>query len=275
MKVSLSELMMIVDTNDKRRYQLVPNPKNFAPGQFQSDNPSHHRIRASQGHSIATITSERLLIPVLITDPDCPALVVHGTFAKDYEMIKRSGGLKSMKRNHIHFATKEPTKLKPIGLETEVCKTRDVMQDKDKLLSGMRQGATILIWVDVKKSLQGGVKWWRSQNNVFLTEGLERAVSDAAGAEAEREEKILGFEWFRWVEKRKGEDMEVLWKAEGAEPKREKAENEMRTLSIGTQSQVGTDAVADMSENELNGEKETGVVKVVEPDGPVKEHWDD
>ena len=57
----------------------------------------------------------------------------------------------------------------------------------DVVLSGMRRDATILVWVDVRRSAEGGVKWWRSANGVVLTEGLDRK---------------LGLEWVAWVEKR-------------------------------------------------------------------------
>ena len=55
------------------------------------------------------------------------------------------------------------------------------------VLSGMRRDATILVWVDVRRSSKGGVKWWRSANGVVLTDGLDRK---------------LGLEWVAWVERR-------------------------------------------------------------------------
>lgn len=40
------------------------------------------------------------------------------------------------------------------------------------VISGMRASATVLIWVDLKRSLEAGaLKWWRSANGVVLTEG--------------------------------------------------------------------------------------------------------
>lgn len=237
--VTFAELRHIVDTNDKQRYQLKHNPDIPPRSDDLGADPSHFIIRASQGHSITTVSTDKLLTPVLITDPDCPNLVVHGTYAGGWELIRKSGGLKSMKRNHIHFAIREPPGLKPTGEEKEVFKSTHSRDDKDKFLSGMRQGATTMIWVDVRKSLEEGVKWWRSENNVFLTEGLEKVVSHE-DEKVEKREKILGFEWFRWVEKR-GDEKQILWKAEGADPEREKAENEMRIMSLGKQTQVGKD----------------------------------
>ena len=42
----------------------------------------------------------------------------------------------------------------------------------ETVISGMRKSATIMIWVDlVRSAKEGGLKWWRSDNDVILTEG--------------------------------------------------------------------------------------------------------
>lgn len=65
----------------------------------------------------------------------------------------------------------------------------------EKIISGMRASATVLIWVDVKRSLTAGaLQWWRSANGVVLTEG------DA--------DKLVRLDWVDRVERRNGE---VLW----------------------------------------------------------------
>ena len=57
------------------------------------------------------------------------------------------------------------------------------------VISGMRATATVLIWVDLKRSLEAGaLKWWRSANGVVLTEG-----------DAQRK---VGLEWVNRVETR-------------------------------------------------------------------------
>ncbi|XP_020250318.1 uncharacterized protein LOC109827712 [Asparagus officinalis] len=62
-------------------------------------------IRANQGHSITTISSESLLKPILSADevPVC----VHGTYKKNLESILQSG-LKRMSRLHVHFSSGSP-----------------------------------------------------------------------------------------------------------------------------------------------------------------------
>ena len=45
-------------------------------------------------------------------------------------------------------------------------------KEATKVISGMRANATVLIWVNVARSMdEGGLKWWRSDNGVILTEG--------------------------------------------------------------------------------------------------------
>lgn len=62
-----------------------------------------------------------------------------------------------MGRNHVHFSTGLP-------------------EEKQGVISGMRNDAELLIYVDVEKSLQEGTKWWLSENGVVLTEGDEKGV---------------------------------------------------------------------------------------------------
>lgn len=93
-----------------------------------------------------------------------------------------------MRRTHIHFAKGLPEKVPPLDPDFQ-SKSRPKFEKEDGVISGMRYECVVMIWVDVKKSLEGGVKWWRSHNNVILTEGIG-------------EPKMLGFEWFQWVEMR-------------------------------------------------------------------------
>lgn len=83
-----------------------------------------------------------------------------------------------MSRNHIHFSTGLP-------------------EDKQGVISGMRGDAEILIYVDIRKSLEdGGVLWWISENGVVLTEGDENGV--------------LGTKYWEKVVGRR-QDVGVLW----------------------------------------------------------------
>ena len=106
----------------------------------------------------------------------------------------------------------------------------------DKVISGMRNTSTVVIWVDVKKSLVGGVKWWRSENEVVLTEGVG-------------EPKMLGFEWIQWVERRREGEGEILYgkKVEVGEVR--ELEERMDRLGVGLEGGGG------VSQGKMDGEK--------------------
>ncbi|RWR86661.1 Phosphotransferase KptA/Tpt1 [Cinnamomum micranthum f. kanehirae] len=110
-------------------------------------------IRANQGHTIEVIESERLLKPILSADeaPVC----VHGTYKKNLESILQSG-LKRMKRLHVHFSS---------GLPTD-----------GEVISGMRRDVNVLIFLDISKALEEGMKLYISDNKVILTEGFDGTV---------------------------------------------------------------------------------------------------
>ncbi len=123
-----------------------------------------------------------------------------------------------MGRRHIHFALGIPSSsssssktkvdnsddLAELDLSAEGRGKGDgkVMQEVEgeQVVSGMRSSADVLVWVDVKRSArEGGIKWWRSENGVVLTEG------DGKGE--------VKLEWVRWVERRG--TGEVIWRNEG------------------------------------------------------------
>ncbi|XP_039129626.1 tRNA 2'-phosphotransferase 1-like [Dioscorea cayenensis subsp. rotundata] len=110
-------------------------------------------IRANQGHTIATISSESLLQPILSAEevPVC----VHGTYKKNLESILQSG-LKRMARLHVHFSC---------GLPTD-----------GQIISGMRRDVNVLVFLDVRMALEEGMKLYISDNKVILTEGFDGVV---------------------------------------------------------------------------------------------------
>ena len=84
-----------------------------------------------------------------------------------------------MTRNHIHFAT---------GLLGE-----------EGVISGMREACSVLVYVDLGTALEDGIKFFKSENGVVLTEG-------------ENGEGYLGKKYFEKVVTRKGK---VLWPLKG------------------------------------------------------------
>lgn len=284
LKVDLTELQSIVATNDKKRYQIEPDPAGalHAPAARAASttvsDSENWRIRAAQGHSITTISSEQIFKPILLTDADCPNFVVHGTDELPWKEIERSGGLKPMRRKHIHFATRFPEKMPPINRDFQ-SRSKAKEGPVDKVISGMRNTSTVVIWVDVKKSLEGGVKWWRSENEVILTEGVG-------------EPKMLGFEWFKWVERRGSGELLFGEKVESVEVMEMQRKMDRLEIGLGVGKKVDGEKVDEekvdrekrdgvkVPQEAVNAEKVLGGKKgnVNEKLGPaatVKDHWDD
>ncbi len=175
--ITFDDIRTAVSDNAKQRFSMKPNPTLKSPPDLDSQDPSDWVIRANQGHSIA-VDSASLLVPITLEANNVPEVVVHGTYYAFYQAIVDSGGLKKMSRNHIHFSTGLP-------------------EDKEGVISGMRKDAEILIYVDIKKSLEDGeVLWWLSENGVVLTEGNKNG--------------ILETKYWKKVEGRK-EEFGVLW----------------------------------------------------------------
>lgn len=140
----------------------------------------------------------------------------------------------------------------------------------DRVISGMRNTSTIVVWVDVKKSLEGGVKWWRSENKVVLTEGMG-------------EPKMLGFEWFKWVERR-GNPPTLLYgeKVESGEVQQMERRMDRLGVGLGAAVEVSQDKVdgGKASQGKVRGEKvlqekEANGNEKLEPTAVVKDNWDD
>ncbi|KAL6513575.1 hypothetical protein OROGR_021061 [Orobanche gracilis] len=110
-------------------------------------------IRANQGHSIQTVETESLLKPIL--SPEEVPVCVHGTYKENLESILE-GGISRMNRLHVHFSC---------GLPTD-----------GRVISGMRRDVNILIFLDVRKALEEGMKLYISDNMVVLTEGFDGVV---------------------------------------------------------------------------------------------------
>lgn len=174
--MTVAEIKAAVADNEKQRFAMKPNPNLKTPPDPSSDDPSDWVIRANQGHSIA-MDPAALLLPITIDAGNVPDIVVHGTYWAFYEAIIESGGLKRMTRNHIHFSAGLP-------------------ESKGGVISGMRGDAEVLIYIDIKKSLEDGVLWWISENGVILTDGDKS--------------EVLSTKYFQKVVGRK-DDVGVLW----------------------------------------------------------------
>lgn len=178
--MTLADVQSIVATNDKQRFSLKPSPQNARPDpSTASDDAADYLVRANQGHSIK-LDSSSLLEPMTL-DNLAPR-VLHGTYFAFWPAIEASGGLKPMGRNHVHCSTGDPD---------------DNGRDGPPVVSGMRRDAELVIEIDVEASLREGVKWWRSDNGVVLTEGSQ-------------DDGLLSSRFFKKVTGRKM-DVGVLW----------------------------------------------------------------
>lgn len=234
LKVTLPEVKAIVAENDKQRFSLIPtmehpsssglakvdtatnDPSSSTDASVGStetrgptsssssppESPSAYLIRANQGHSIKSVGTEGLLAPITEEAGNIPDVCVHGTSHRAWGLIKESGGLKKMTRNHVHFASGLPAGFKRISDGKEKAETtNEPNEEKEEelaapVISGMRNSSTVLIFVDVKRALEAGIPFWLSANGVILSEG--------------NAEGVVPLEVLERVEDRKGG--KVLWR---------------------------------------------------------------
>ncbi|KAI1096311.1 RNA 2'-phosphotransferase, Tpt1 [Rostrohypoxylon terebratum] len=182
---TFDEIRACVADNAKQRFAM--KARDPSSGARDGGEPAGWLIRANQGHSIA-LADEGLHTPITLETGNVPATVVHGTYFAFWPAIVEAGGLKKMGRQHVHFGTGLLDQDREAGQEAE----------KEKVVSGMRSDAEVLVFVDVERSLRdGGIKWWISANDVVLTDGDEHGV--------------VPLRYFREVRGRK-QGVGVLWR---------------------------------------------------------------
>jgi len=213
-KLTLDEVRTIVAEDKKQRFSLIlasdsiasastaaneqtssnPDPAavpevSKGPSTSEQSNTSEdYLIRANQGHSVA-VDSEGLLTP--ITEADIPETVVHGTTHGAWPLIVSTGGMKTMGRNHMHFATGLPSGFKSISLSSDgQAPSNASSSEAAPVISGMRTSSSLLMFLDIRKAMEAGIKFWRSENGVILSEGDEHGV--------------IGLQFFKAVEDRAG-----------------------------------------------------------------------
>jgi len=137
----------IVKTSDKQRFGLL------------EDEGGRTLIRANQGHSMEGIDMDELCgSPVLELEEG--EVCCHGTYESHLESILRRGLLAGGKqglsfRRTVHFSVRPPG---------------------ETVISGMRGNSQLAIYVDLPKAASEGIRFYRSANNVILSEGIDGAV---------------------------------------------------------------------------------------------------
>jgi putative RNA 2'-phosphotransferase len=99
------------------------------------------QIRANQGHSIEVDLGLKEAIP--------PVPLCHGTHAGAIGTIMKEG-LKKMKRHHVHLSADADTAMKV----------------------GARHGKPILLVVNTKEMVKQGIKFYLSDNGVWLVDAV-------------------------------------------------------------------------------------------------------
>lgn len=118
--------------------------------QRYSFNDDKTLIRANQGHSIP--------VDVELEEKEPPEFLFHGTASRFLYPIMRDG-LKPMSRLYVHLSKDIETAIKV----------------------GKRHGEPVVLKVDTKKMYEDGVKFYLSQNGVWLTKYVDMKYIDVEG----------------------------------------------------------------------------------------------
>lgn len=132
--LTIEDLCKIVDTNEKKRFELI-------------EKDGKYFIRAVQGHNKdvgSLLDDDKALELILEPLENC----IHGTKDTFIDSIIRNG-LSRMSRKHIHFVSE--------------------IKENDQT-SGYKKESNILVFIDMKKCMEDGIKFYKSKNNVILTE---------------------------------------------------------------------------------------------------------
>lgn len=107
-----------------------------------SFNENKTLIRANQGHSIH--------VDIELKESTPPDILYHGTATKFIDSIKRQG-IKSMSRLYVHLSKDLDTAVKV----------------------GNRHGKCVVLKIDAKKMFEDGIKFYLSENGVWLTKFVD------------------------------------------------------------------------------------------------------
>lgn len=120
-------------------FQILSNLVENNDKQRFTFNEDKTKIRANQGHSLHVELNLEELTP--------PVILYHGTSKRFLDKILQEG-LTKQGRNHVHLSVDEKTAL-------EV---------------GKRYGIPVLLKIDSKRMSEDGIRFFKSKNNVWLTE---------------------------------------------------------------------------------------------------------
>ena len=122
---------------DTLKYLVETNDK-----KRYSFNADFSKIRANQGHSIE--------VDIKLKEATPPDILYHGTAEKNLDSIFLEG-LTKRNRNHVHLSKDIETSIKV----------------------GTRHGKPIVLTIDTKAMLDDGIRFYLSENQVWLTNYVE------------------------------------------------------------------------------------------------------
>eukprot|EP00918_Siedleckia_nematoides_P035862 GHVU01077921.1.p1 GENE.GHVU01077921.1~~GHVU01077921.1.p1 ORF type:complete len:212 (+),score=16.88 GHVU01077921.1:70-705(+) len=151
--VALDELLLCEGFSHLKKDDVLRAVGNDPKGRFGiKEEDSRTWIRANQGHSISVDIG---LLCTQVASPDEVPTCIHGTSRKAWFKI-RNAGLSRRGRVHIHMAAGEP--------------------GSPGVISGVRERSAIYIYVDVRRAMEDGIEFYRSENNVILTTGVNGII---------------------------------------------------------------------------------------------------
>lgn len=106
-----------------------------------------------------------------------------------------------MSRNHVHFATGPSFEsIMPDGRDGKVNLLDNGKDLQNGVISGMRRDAQVLIYIDLKRALAAGCPFWRSENGVILSEGMD---TGERGDDEGTKQRVVPLEFFDIAVERK------------------------------------------------------------------------
>lgn len=159
--VSVNQLIENMNNSHRKKYHInreileeIVRTDNKQRYMFDED---HTRIRACQGHSIP--------VDVELKEETPPDLLWHGTGEKSVKDILRQG-LKKQNRLYVHLSP----------------------DDKTAYITGSRHGKPAVFEINTKAMAEDGLIFYRSQNNVWLTEYISPKYLKLTGKSSRNDE---------------------------------------------------------------------------------------
>jgi 2'-phosphotransferase len=158
--VSFDDLLIYYTNNKKKKVKTLTLDKMLLIAEFDKRydkqrmdlklENSEYFVRANQGHTSGNIDEYQIFEEILKPLDFC----IHGTEKKFIDSIV-TNGLSKMGRTHIHCINANPND--KLALKA--------------VLSGFKKQSNCVLIIDMAATMSNGMKWYKSKNNVLLTQG--------------------------------------------------------------------------------------------------------